>query len=105
METPKPKKEKWEIKDRTYFLKGSKRPLSRIIKSAGVYYFDEKLGYQREIKYCKNQTTPFVDEMKGDQRLDHIIFRNGALHVPREQSILQKFLSLYPSNEKNMDRI
>ena len=33
--------------------------------------------------------------MKGDQRLEHIIFRSGSLHVPREQQTLQKLLSLY----------
>ena len=85
----------WEIKDRIYYLKGNKKPLSRSIKSASVYYFDEALGYERELKYCQNQKTCFVDEMKGDQRLEHIIFRNGALFVPREQTVLQKLLSLY----------
>ena len=100
VETPKPtkiepKKPTWEIKDRLYYLKDGKKPLSRMIKSAGLYWFDEKKGYEREIKYCENQTTPFVDEMKGDQRLSHIIFRSGALYVPKEKTILQKFLSLY----------
>jgi hypothetical protein len=85
----------WEIKDRIYYLKGNKKPLSRSIKSANVYYFDEVLGYERELKYCQNQKTCFVDEMKGDQRLEHIIFRNGALFVSREQTVLQKLLSLY----------
>ena len=85
----------WEIKDRIYYLKGNKKPLSRSIKSASVYYFDEALGYERELKYCQNQKTCFVDEMKGDQRLEHIIFRNGALFVTREQTVLQKLLSLY----------
>ena len=33
--------------------------------------------------------------MKGDQRLSHIIFRSGNLYVPKEKTILQKFLSLY----------
>ena len=92
---PKPKKDNWEIKDRMYYLKGSMKPLSRMVKSAGLYFFDEKLGYEREIKYCENQITSFVDEMKGDQRLSHIIFRSGSLYVPREKVILQKFLSLY----------
>ena len=100
VETPKPtkiepKKPTWEIKDRLYYLRDGKKPLSRMIKSAGLYWFDEKKGYEREIKYCENQTTPFVDEMKGDQRLSHIIFRAGALYVPKEKTILQKFLSLY----------
>ena len=29
----------WEIKDRMYRLKGGKKPLSRMIKSANIYYF------------------------------------------------------------------
>jgi len=85
----------WEIKDRVYYLKNKKRPLSYMVKSAGIYYFDEEKGYERELKYCQNQRTSFVDEMKGDQRLEHIIFRNGALHVTREKQTLQKLLSLY----------
>ena len=96
MEKPLPKeKDTWEVKDRTYFLKNRQRPLSKAIKACDVYYFDEEKGYQRELKYCKNQTTVFVDEMKGEQRMEHIIFRNGVLHVPREQTVLQKLLSIY----------
>ena len=82
METPKPKKDKWELKDRVYNLKGHHRPLSRMIKSADIYWFDEEKGYERELKYTSNQRTCFVDEMKGDQRLEHVIFRNGILIVP-----------------------
>ncbi len=106
METPKPKKVEpkkpsWEIKDRVYYLKGNKKPLSRLIKSANVYYFDEEKGYERELKYCQNQKTPFVDEMKGDQRLEHVIFRAGSLFVPKEKTVLQKLLSLYhPDKDK-----
>jgi len=87
-------KDGWEIKDRVYYINGQK-PLSQMIRSANIYYFDEEKGYERELKYCENQQTCFVDEMKGDQRLSHIIFRNGALHVTREKTILQKLLSLY----------
>ena len=98
---PEPKKPTWEIKDRVYNLKGRKRPLSRTIKSAGIYHFDEVKGYERELKYCQNQKTPFVDEMVGDQRLEHITFRNGALFVPKEKTTLQKLLSLYhPDKDK-----
>ncbi len=88
-------KDGWEIKDRVYYIKGSKKPLSQMIRSANIYYFDEEVGYERELKYCENQRTCFVDEMKGDQRLSHIVFRNGALHVGREKTVLQKLLSLY----------
>ena len=72
-----------------------------MLKSTGVFYFDEELGYERELKYCQNQKTSFVDEMKGDQRLDHVIFRSGSLYVNREQQTLQKLLSLYhPDKDK-----
>jgi len=112
METPKPKKvekimpqpeDGWEIKNRTYFLKGkAKRSLSRSIKSANVHYFDEEKGYERELKYTSNQRTCFVDEMQGDQRLEHIVFRRGTLHVPREKQTLQKLLSLYHPGRKHI---
>jgi hypothetical protein len=96
-----PKSDTWEPKSRTYLLKGNKKPLSKMIRSANLYWFDEEKRYEREIKYCENQRTPFVDEMQGEQRLSHIIFRNGALHVPREKTVLQKFLSLYhPHKDK-----
>ena len=91
----------WEIKDRVYFLKGGKKPLSRSIKSANIYWFDEEKGYERELKYCQNQRTSFVDEMTGDQRLEHIIFRSGTLFVEKEKTVLQKLLSLYhPHKDK-----
>ena len=106
-ETPKPKvkaqpsKPKWEVKDRVYNLK-SMRPLSFMLRSSGIYWFDEEKGYERELKYCQNQKTPFVDEMKGDQRLEHIIFRNGSLFVEKEKTVLQKLLSLYHPHKENV---
>ena len=104
VEAPKVKakpKNNWEIKDRFYLLKGNSKPLTKMIKGAGIYYFDEEKGYERELKYCENQRTPFVDEMKGDQRLEHIIFRRGVLNVPKNKTVLQKLLSLYhPQRDK-----
>ena len=104
VEKPKPKrvekknpilKDGWELKDRIYRLKGDRKPISRSIRSANIHWFDQEKGYERELKYCKNQKTVFVDEMKGDQRLEHIVFRNGMLIVEKEKTVLQKLLSLY----------
>ena len=104
VEAPKIKaksKNTWQVKDRVYYLKGRKKPLSHSIRSSNLFWFDTEKGYEREIKYCQNQRTCFVDEMKGDQRLEHIIFRSGSLFVPKEKVTLQKFLSLYhPHNGK-----
>jgi hypothetical protein len=95
-------KPSWEIKDRVYYLTGNKKPISRSIKSSGVYWFDEGKGYERELKYCENQKTCFVDEMQGDQRLAHIVFRNGALFVEKSKTVLQKLLSLYHPNKDQL---
>ncbi len=98
---PQPKKPKWEVKDRVYYLKGNRKPLSRSIRSSNIYWFDEEKQYERELKYCENQKTNFVDEMKGDQRMAHIVFRGGTLFVPKEKTVLQKLLSLYhPHKDK-----
>jgi len=91
----------WEIKDRMYFLTDNKSPLTYLIRGSNIFWFDEESGYERELKYTSNQRTCFVDEMKGDQRLEHIIFENGQLFVPKNKTVLQKLLSLYhPHKDK-----
>ena len=91
----------WEIKDRFYLLRGPDKPISRLIRGSNIHYFDEEKGYERELKYTSNQRTPFVDEMHGEQRLEHIIFSRGVLNVPKNKTVLQKLLSLYhPHRDK-----
>ena len=109
-ETPKPKRQEpkkqfisgWEVKDRVYRLANNRTPLTMNIKSRGLYYFDNEKGYEREIQYCKNQRTCFVDEMKGDQLIGRIIFRNGVLAVPKNEVTLQKYLSLFHPQKDNL---
>ena len=96
----KPAKPSWEIKDRVYYLKGNKSPLtltipSRHTKKHSLLYFDEKTGKQREIRYATNQDSPLVDEQKGEATLGHIMFKDGDLKVPKQKQNLQKLLSLY----------
>ncbi len=96
----------WELKDRMYRLTGNKQPLSHWFKSRGLYYFDEKLGYEREIMYSENQKTVFVDEMQGQVVRGRIIFRNGILAVPKNKVTLQKMLSIYhPQAGKSWEEV
>ena len=96
-----PKKPSWEIKDRMYYLTNNRAPLTYLIRGSNIFWFDEEKGYERELKYTSNQRTVFVDEMKGEQRLEHIIFENGGLFVPKNKTVLQKLLSLYhPHKDK-----
>ena len=91
---PKAEK-KWETKDRTYTLTGAYSPLTYMLRSRNIYWFDEELGYERELKNTQNQKTVFVDEFKGDARLEHITFDDGILKVPKHKVVLQKLLSIY----------
>ena len=97
---PKPTKQTWEIKDRVYYLKGNKSPLTLTIpgkhtRKHSLLYFDEKSGSQRELRYATNQDSPFVDEQKGECTMGHIRFKEGTLKVKKQQQNLQKLLSLY----------
>jgi len=92
--------DKWEIKDRHYYLNMGKSPLSYTLASKHtqrfpLLYFDEEKGYNRELRYATNQKSVFVDEQQGSSTLAHIIFKDGGLYVPKEKQNLQKLLSLY----------
>jgi len=92
--------DKWEVKDRNYYLLHGRSPLSYTLPSKHtrrfpLLHFDKDLGNQRELRYATNQSSPFVDEQVGESTLQHIVFKDGALFVPKEKQNLQKLLSLY----------
>ena len=83
---PKPTKTKWEIKDRVYYLRGDKSPLTLTIpgkhtRKHALLYFDASSGKQREIRYATNQDSPLVDEQKGECTMGHIRFFDGTLNM------------------------
>ena len=100
MSKTKDSQDAWEIKDRNYFLTGEKEPLTYTLKSRHtekypLLYFDKLKNEQRALRYATNQSSPFVDEQKGEVTLKHIMFKDGSLNVPKEHQALQKLLSLY----------
>lgn len=94
----------WEIRDRVYVLKGGMTPVNYILRSRHhlnkpLQYFDGSIN--RSLRYASNQTSIFEDEQMGDVTLPAIIFKDGKLIVPKENVLLQQFLSLYhPDKEK-----
>jgi len=100
VEVVEPQTPKWEIKDRLYYLKGRGEPLTYVLSSKStkrkpLLWFDEEKGYNREMRYASNQNSCFVDEQDSNAILEHIIFENGGLFVPKTNQPLQKLLSLY----------
>tara|TARA_S200002703_G_scaffold152926_1_gene153883 strand:- start:1037 stop:1795 length:759 start_codon:yes stop_codon:yes gene_type:complete len=89
---------KWEVKDRIYILNKSRTPVNYILRSRHhlnkpLQYFDGTIT--RSLRYASNQISVFEDEQYGDVTLPAIIFRDGKLIVPKEQVLLQQFLSIY----------
>jgi hypothetical protein len=81
---PEVKKPTWEVKDRTYYLKGRKTPLTLTIpckhtRKHPLLWFDTETQIQKEIRYATNQNSPFADEQKGEATLGHVTFRDGSV--------------------------
>lgn len=69
---------------------------SRNTTAKRLYHFDGKVN--RELRYARNQKSPFVDEQDGNFILEPIIFEDGFLKVEDSNPVLQKFLELHPDN-------
>jgi hypothetical protein len=73
----------WEMKDRVYYLTTREQPLvfslpSKHTQRKPLLWFDPVKGYQRELR-----------------TLGRIVFRDGALAVPKRFQSLQKMLSIF----------
>jgi hypothetical protein len=84
-----------------YKLTGGAAPMSFMLASRNttakrLYHFDGKVN--RELRYARNQKSPFVDEQDGNFILEPIIFEDGFLKVEDSNPVLQKFLELHPDN-------
>jgi hypothetical protein len=100
---PQEKKDNWEYRDRHYYLADGKEPITYTIPSRHsrkypLVWFDPEVGYERELRYATNQKSIFVDEQKGNVTLQHIVFKDGHLHVPKAKRVLQEFLDHHPHN-------
>jgi len=94
-----------ELKDRVYKLTRGRAPLSFILPTSNsrrspLLYFDEEKGYNRPLRYARNQKSPFEDEQDGNAILEPVIFEDGMLSVPRTNPVLQEFLHYHPMNGK-----
>ena len=92
-----------EISDKLYVLKRRTFPISFMLASRNttrrsLLYFDTKTNMNRPLRYAVNQKSPFEDEQDGNFILEPIIFDDGLLSVPKENQVLQMFLSYHPDN-------
>lgn len=88
---------------KTYRLTGNESPLAYMLSShhskrSNLLHFDEETGVNRSMRYARNQKSPFEDEQDGNVILEPIVFEDGMLFVPKQNQVLQHFLSLHPGN-------
>jgi hypothetical protein len=99
------KNKKTVFVDKQYKLTRNVAPLSfmlptRHTRRFPLLHFDESNGTNRELRYARNQKSPFVDEQDGNALLEPVIFEDGFLFVRKEDQVLQQFLHYHPLNGK-----
>tara|TARA_R100000655_G_scaffold107378_1_gene157766 strand:+ start:31 stop:867 length:837 start_codon:yes stop_codon:yes gene_type:complete len=95
---------------KSYRLKNNRTPLAYMLSShhskrTNLLHFDEATGENRALRYARNQKSPFEDEQDGNVIMEPIIFEDGLLHVPKQNQVLQYFLSLHPGNGSIFEEI
>ena len=69
-----------------------------MLPQKGVTVYDEANDTIREIRYCPNEPSIYVDEQSQNAVKQSVAFRMGRLFVPKEKPNLRKFLEVHPQN-------
>lgn len=72
-----------------------------MLPQKGVTVFDEDNNTVREMRYCPNEPSIYVDEQSDNAIKESVIFREGHLFVPKNKPNLKEFLDKHPFNVDN----
>ena len=72
-----------------------------MLPQKGVTVYDPVQNTVREIRYCPNEPSIYVDEQSDNAIKESVAFREGRLFVPREKPNLKMFLDAHPMNIGN----
>lgn len=75
--------------------------IAYLLSQSSVTVYDRQKDSVRQIRYCPNEPSVFVDEQSHNAKKEAVIFRNGYLMAPYDKPNLKKFLDLHPSNMVN----
>jgi hypothetical protein len=102
--TPKPAKKRPKIKREEAVKQHKEFEIPRgggvvyMLPQKGVTVYDAEKDTVREIRYCPNEPSIFVDEQSENAVRQTVAFRNGKLFVPKEKPNLRAFLEAHPQN-------
>lgn len=72
-----------------------------MLPQKGVTIYDKEEDTVRQIRYCPNEPSIFVDEQSDNALKQSVIFRDGRLFVPKDKPNLRRFLEHHPENVVN----
>ena len=95
---------------KTYRLKRDAAPLTYMLAShhsrrSPLLYFDDETGTNKQLRYARNQKSPFVEDQDGNAIMEPIIFEDGMLHVPKNNQVLQEFLYYHPHKDMVFEEV
>lgn len=72
-----------------------------MIPMRGITVYDEEKDTVREIRYCPNEPSIYVDEQSENAKRQSVFFREGRLFVRQDQPNLRAFMDRHPGNVGN----
>jgi hypothetical protein len=72
-----------------------------MLPQKGVTVYDEEKDSIREIRYCPNEPSIYVDEQSENARREAVLFNEGRIFVPKNKPNLRVFLEAHPLNMAN----
>ena len=105
-EAPKPKKKsvikrKENLKTTVEYEIARGGGVAYMLPQKGVTVFDKDNNTVREVRYCPNEPSIYVDEQSDNAIKESVIFREGRLFVPQNKPNLKAFLDEHPFNVNN----
>ena len=72
-----------------------------MLPQKGVTIYDKEMDTVREIRYCPNEPSIFIDEQSDNALRKTVAFRDGRIFIPKEKPNLKAFLETHPGNKTN----
>jgi len=72
-----------------------------MLPQKGVTIYDKEKDTIREIRYCPNEPSIYVDEQSSNAMKQSVAFRDGRIFVPKNKPNLRDFLEVHPANSSN----
>ena len=72
-----------------------------MLQGKGVTIYDEEKNQVREMRYCPNEPSIWVDEQSENAVKKPVIFNNGNLIVTKDKPNLMEYLDRHPQNVNN----